>query len=172
MTNLRTFIISTAALAGIAFASPVLATELNAPQGDILLTVSGEISNTNASGVAQFDLKMLKALEQSEITTDTIWTAGEHVFTGVRLDVLLDHLGAQGTTLAATAINDYSVDIPTSDAKPEGPIVAYAMDGKEMSRRDKGPLWVIYPYASSSEYRTEVIYSRSIWQLDRLEVSD
>jgi hypothetical protein len=38
-----------------------------------------------------------------------------------------------------------------------------------MSVRDKGPLWVIYPY-DSDDYRSEVIYSRSIWQLDRLEV--
>jgi hypothetical protein len=44
------------------------------------------------------------------------------------------------------------------------------MDGNAMSVRDKGPLWVIYPYDSDAAYRTEVIYSRSIWQLDRLEV--
>ena len=41
-----------------------------------------------------------------------------------------------------------------------------------MSIRDKGPLWVVYPYDSSADYRTEVIYSRSIWQLDRIEVVD
>jgi hypothetical protein len=43
------------------------------------------------------------------------------------------------------------------------------MDGKTMSVRDKGPLWIIYPYDSSADYRTEVVYSRSIWQLDRIE---
>ena len=57
-----------------------------------------------------------------------------------------------------------------SDAVEEGPIVAYEMDGKLMSRRDKGPLWLIYPYSSNAEYRTEVIYSRSIWQLDRMAI--
>ena len=36
--------------------------------------------------------------------------------------------------------------------------------------RDKGPLWIIYPYDQNTDYQTEVIYSRSIWQLDRIEV--
>jgi hypothetical protein len=41
-----------------------------------------------------------------------------------------------------------------------------------MSLRDKGPLWIIYPYDSKSDFRTEVVYSRSIWQRDRLEALD
>ena len=73
-------------------------------------------------------------------------------------------------TLRATAINDYTVEIPVSDAVEGGPIIAYSVDGKPMSVRDKGPLWVIYPYDSGAQYRSEVIYSRSIWQLDRIEV--
>ena len=64
---------------------------------------------------------------------------------------------------------DYAVTIPTSDAVEGGPIIAYEMDGKPMSRRDKGPLWVIYPFDDSAKYRTETIYSRSIWQLNRIK---
>ena len=41
-----------------------------------------------------------------------------------------------------------------------------------MSVREKGPLWVIYPFDSDPEYQTEVIYSRSIWQLDRIVVEE
>ncbi|RYH00603.1 oxidoreductase, partial [Salipiger sp. IMCC34102] len=40
-----------------------------------------------------------------------------------------------------------------------------------MQVRDKGPLWIVYPYDDTPEYRSEVIYSRSIWQLDRIEVA-
>ncbi|QFT94001.1 Oxidoreductase molybdopterin binding domain protein [Roseovarius sp. THAF9] len=148
------------------------AESLPLPEGRVLLTVSGDIEMTNDGEAATFDLEMLRALGESEIKTDTIWTPGDHVFTGVRLKTLLDHLGAEGSTIEATAINDYSVTIPMSDATEGGPIVAYAMDGKELSRRDKGPLWVIYPFSSSSDYRTEVIYSRSIWQLDRITIKE
>ena len=57
-----------------------------------------------------------------------------------------------------------------SDAVEGGPIIAYYTNGEEMSRRDKGPLWVVYPYDSDIAYQTELVYSRSIWQLDRISV--
>lgn len=143
---------------------------LPAPEGPVLLTVSGNIAVTNVGETAQFDLSMLQALGETDVVTDTIWTPGSHRFTGVLLETLLAAVGAEGADVSATAINDYTVEIPRADATEDGPIIAYAMDGKPMSRRDKGPLWVIYPYASDPKYRTEVIYSRSIWQLDRVTV--
>jgi hypothetical protein len=48
--------------------------------------------------------------------------------------------------------------------------VAYLRNGAEMSMRDKGPLWIVYPYDAKPDYQSELIYSRSIWQLDRIEV--
>ncbi len=167
MVSFRSFIAAT-----LAFAAPALAGDLPEPTGAPVLTVTGAIGQTNRNGAAVFDLDMLRALGERDVRTTTIWTAGEHVFTGVSLDTLLAALGASGARLSATAINDYSVEIPVSDAAPDGPIVAYEMDGKEMSRRDKGPLWVIYPYDAKAEYRSEVVYSRSIWQLDRIAVLD
>jgi hypothetical protein len=44
------------------------------------------------------------------------------------------------------------------------------MDDRPMSVRDKGPLWVVYPFDDVPAYQSETIYSRSIWQLDRIEV--
>jgi hypothetical protein len=49
-------------------------------------------------------------------------------------------------------------------------MIAFRMNGAPMSVRDKGPLWIVYPYDSDPRFQTEIIYSRSIWQLDRLEV--
>ncbi|APE42418.1 oxidoreductase [Sulfitobacter alexandrii] len=146
------------------------AEELAQPQGEVILTVSGPLATTNVDGTAQFDLEMLEALDATTFETTTIWTEGEHSFTGVSLDLLVDRLGLEGETLRATAINDYAIDIPLSDAVEGGPIVAYRMDGDTMSVRDKGPLWIVYPYDANPDYRTEVVYSRSIWQLDRIEV--
>ncbi|MDG1801521.1 MAG: molybdopterin-dependent oxidoreductase, partial [Paracoccaceae bacterium] len=91
-------------------------------------------------------------------------------FKGVSLVTLVTLIGADDGELLATAINDYTVSIPISDAIEGGPIIAYMLNDQEMSVRDKGPLWLIYPYDSSPDYRTEVVYSRSIWQLDRIEL--
>lgn len=159
-----------AAITASVLASGVLAADLPQPQGRVLLTVSGAISNTNGDGVARFDLQMLRDVDATQFVTDTIWTSGMVEFTGVQLDRLLDYVGAEGSTIETIALNDYAVKVPVEDAVDGGPIIAYEMDGKTMSRRDKGPLWLVYPYASSSDYRTEVIYARSIWQLDRMTV--
>ena len=153
-------------------AAPLWANDLAAPTGEVILTVTGLIDVTNVEGSAQFDLNMLEELDSTIVETSTIWTEGTNVFQGVSLAVLVDRLGIEGSNLNATAINDYAVEIPLSDAVAGGPIVAYKMDGNTMSVRDKGPLWVIYPYDSNADYRSEVVYSRSIWQLDRIEAVD
>jgi hypothetical protein len=159
---------ATALVALIAF--PALAEDLSVPKGEVILTVSGQFDTTNVGATAQFDLEMLEALDATTFKTTTIWTNGQNSFTGVSLVALVDHLGIEGETLRATAVNDYAVNIPVSDAVEGGPILAYRIDGETISLREKGPLWVIYPYDANSNYRSEVIYSRSIWQLDRIEV--
>lgn len=163
---LRTLAKTAAILALVAF--PATAEELAAPTGDVILTVTGA-EVTNIDGAAALDLAMLEAMGSTTIETSTIWTEGPQTFEGVSLELLIDRLGIEADRLSAVAINDYAVEIPTSDAVEGGPIIAYKMNGKVMSVRDKGPLWVIYPYDSDPAYQTEVIYSRSIWQLDRLD---
>lgn len=143
---------------------------LPSPQGSILLTVTGDIAVTNSGDSAQFDLEMLKALGTIEYQTETLWTTGTVTFNGPALSSLLDRLGVSSGTIRAQAINDYAIEIPVADIETEAPMIAYAMNGENMSRREKGPLWVIYPYDSDAKYRSEVVYSRSIWQLDRIEV--
>jgi hypothetical protein len=124
---------------------------------------------THEGGTSEFDIAALEALGAEEFSTTTIWTEGEQTFTGVSLLTLLAEAGISDGTLKATAINDYAVEIPVSDAVVGGPIVAYSLNGEPMSVRDKGPLWIVFPFDSNPQYQTEVIYSRSIWQLDRLE---
>ncbi len=166
------FIGTSLALAAGIFAGSLSANSLPNPTGPVVLSVTGAIERINGEAAASFDMALLHSLEQSEITTDTIWTPGTHQFSGVLLKTLLKEVGASGSRVTAFAINDYSVVIPISDATDAGPIVAFAMDGQPMSRREKGPLWIIYPYSSGSEYRTEVIYARSIWQLNRLHIEE
>ncbi|MDP5085535.1 MAG: molybdopterin-dependent oxidoreductase [Yoonia sp.] len=157
-------------VAVIGIAAAASAQDIALPQGAVVLTVTGEIDVANADGTLIFDRETLAALGTEEFETTTIWTEGLHRFEGVSLKTLTDLIGAQEGTLLATAINDYTVEIPVSDAVADGPIIAFKMDGETMSVRDKGPLWVVYPYDMSADYRSEVIYSRSIWQLDRIEV--
>jgi hypothetical protein len=151
-------------------ASQASAAELAKPQGDVVLTVSGTISNFNGEGQAAFDLEMLKLLPVTTFKTKTTWTEGEKSFTGVSMQALLAAVGSTGKVAKSIALNDYAVEIPVSDAVADGPIVAYLMDDQPMSVRDKGPLWIVYPFDEKPEYRTEATYAKSIWQLSRIEL--
>lgn len=140
------------------------------PEGPVILTVTGDISNANSPEGAQFDLAMLDALGTVEFETTTIWTDGPQVFRGVSLQRLVEILDAEGSVIAASALNDYMVEIPVADAVEGGPMLAFENNGRMLAVRDKGPLWLVYPYDSSSDYQSEVIYARSIWQVRRMEI--
>nr|WP_319249781.1 oxidoreductase [uncultured Celeribacter sp.] len=156
----------------VAVLLPLCAFAQEAPtsDGEILLTLSGAISASGAGNPALLDLSALEALEAETFSTTTIWTDGIQTFTGVPLHRLMTHVGAEDGTLRATAINDYAVEIPYEDWSQPGALVAYRKNGELMSVRDKGPLWIVYPYDADPAFQSEVIYSRSIWQLDRIEI--
>lgn len=163
-----------ALLAAICFAAPALpaqdfaATNFAAPTGEVLLTLSGQISQTNGEAMLRLDAAQFAALPQHAFTTSTIWTKGTPTFKGVLLKDLVAAVGATGTTISLTALDDYQITIPMADLRDDGPLLAYLMDGKTLSLRDKGPVWLVYPFDAKADYRTEQTYSRSVWQLDRI----
>ena len=118
----------------------------------------------------ELTLEGLDALDQQSFETTTIWTEGTVTFSGVSLRALLKHLNVEGAAIELVALNDYAITIPISDLEDEVPIIATRMNGKTMSVRDKGPYWLVYPYDADRKYRTETVYSRSIWQLNRLKL--
>lgn len=134
------------------------------PNEETLLTVTG------VPQAVEYSLNDLMELGQTRIRTTTIWTEGVQEFEGVPLIALLTDLGVTGGKLMTRAVNDYAVEVPVSDAVEGGPIIAFHRNGAPMTLREKGPLWLVYPYDSDPKYQTEVVYSRSIWQLDRIEV--
>jgi hypothetical protein len=169
--TVTTFFRAAALAALLPFGGAVWAADpLPLPEQTPILTVTGAISVKNDGETAVIDLAMLEAMGAVTLETSTLWTEGVQSFRGVPLNVLLERLGAEGETIAATALNDYTVEIPASDAVEGGPILAFEANGKPLSVRDKGPLWVVYPYDSGAEYQTEVIYARSIWQVARMEI--
>ncbi|WP_412562391.1 molybdopterin-dependent oxidoreductase [Thalassobius sp. MITS945101] len=140
-----------------------------APMTPALANAVLKVTPAAEARVVELDLDTLRRMPSETITTTTIWTEGEIAFTGVSLKTLVLEMGLTTAEMSFVALNDYAVTIPLSDAVENGPIIAYEMDGKPMSVRDKGPLWVIYPFDSNPEYQAEKYYSRSIWQLHRVE---
>jgi hypothetical protein len=141
-----------------------------APKGRVVLTVSGAIAKTNAGKTHQFDMAMIDALPQHTFTTRTPWYDKAVTFSGPRLSDLIALVGGKGTVMHASAINDYKITIPLSDAVEHPVIMASRIDGKPIPVREKGPLFVVYPFDSSATLRSSVYYERSIWQLKSIHI--
>ena len=84
---------------------------------------------------------------------------------------LLDALGAAGTELRTFALNDYAVTIPIAELRAYPVLLALDRDGQPLSVRERGPLWVIYPWSQHPELDDRVHRQRSIWQLRAIEVA-
>jgi hypothetical protein len=143
---------------------------LDAPGGPVVLTISGKISHVNDGQTATFSMAMLEALPQKTFSTSTPWYPGKVEFTGPLLRDVLAAAGAKGEQVVALALNDYKTEIPISDATQFDMVIARLMDGKPMAIRNRGPLFIVYPYDSKPELRAERYYNRSAWQLSRLIV--
>lgn len=150
--------------------SGAVAGSLNKPADKPILVISGAIENTNDGDKAVFDRKMLEDIGMQSVATTNPWYAGKTVFEGVSLDKLLQTVGADGSSVTVVALNDYVTTIPIDDFKKFNVILAMKRDGADMRVRDKGPLFIIYPYDSNPELQTQTYYTRSAWQVAKIIV--
>lgn len=155
-------------LAGL-FPLMAMANASSPPTGPVVLEVSGAVNVEGSNGVLAFDRAMLEALEWVEIETYTSFTEGPQVFAGPTLSSLLTAVGASGQVIHASAVNDYTVTIPVSDAEAHDVILAMNMNGSPMRVRDKGPIWVVYPLSEEDAER-RLFDDQMIWQLTRMRI--
>ena len=139
------------------------------PEGRVILTVSGNITRTNAGDRAEFDLDMLHALGTEAVSVTTSWT-DEQDFSGVLMRDLLAAVGAKGKTVEAVALSDYTYSINIEDFADYPVIIATKLHGKILKVRDKGPLWIIYPLDRFAEHQRPSVERRMVWQLRQLIV--
>lgn len=170
MTYLSSLCAATAAVVLAFGAMPAVAGPFPEATGEVILTIDGSLGADAPSEGYALDLAALEGLVVEEFSTTTIWTEGAVKFTGVPIAALLKAAGANGTTVTAEALNGYSVEIPMSDLEETVPIIAYRINDEVFSRRDKGPLWIVFPYDRDEKYKSEISYAYSIWQLQRLTV--
>ncbi len=151
-------------------ATTARAAELEPPTGRVVLRLSGAIGIRNDGDAAAFDRAQLEAFPQTTVRTETPWTDGMVEFRGPLARDVLAAIGASGERVRATAINDYAVHIPLADFEAYDVILALRRDGEPMRVRDRGPIWVIYPWSDHGELNTDIYHGRSIWQLRSLVV--
>ncbi|BDA82600.1 oxidoreductase [Aureimonas sp. SA4125] len=143
---------------------------LTTPKAAPVLRIGGHITEHNEGDEAVFDMAGLEALGTRSFATSTPWTDGVATWEGVLLADLMDAVGASGTTIRATALNDYVADVPMRGLREEGAILAMRRDGRPMPISNKGPLFILYPFDDNRDLQQQSVYMRCAWQIARLDI--
>ena len=165
----RSFTVLMAASA-TSFAAQASASPLQSVTDSPILTISGKIENSNDGKRAVFDRQLLEAVGMETMVTRTPWYKEPQNFEGVRLARLMTFVGAYGTIVEASALNDYSCELPISDFTQYNTILALKRNGIYMPVSDKGPLFIVYPFDSAAELQNDKFYMRSAWQVSALRI--
>ena len=148
-------------LLGLLLVSPLTA-KAAAPA---LLIVSADQSQT-------LDLSVddLAAMPQVTVATKNEFSDGMVSYRGPLVRDVLEKAGiGRASSVRFTAVNDYFVDVPTDDFRNYDAILAIEANGERLSRRDKGPIWLMYPISSHPELQDPIYLRRLIWQVVRIE---
>jgi hypothetical protein len=138
----------------------------------VSLAAAPALQLVGAGSTETLDLSIddLAAMDQTTVATETEFTDGKVEFSGPLVREVLERLGLdQAETVRFVAANDYYVDIPVSDFTEYPVILAMDADGKRLSRRDKGPLWLMYPISDYPALKDPIYLRRLIWQVVRIE---
>lgn len=138
---------------------------------------------TNSELARQSKLKIVNMIDQTEtilgledfqklpvtrLQTVTPWTDGMHEFEGVYVKDIAQKYGASSGKGRAVAFNDYQIEFELKDVVEKGGFLAFKRDGEPLSRRDKGPFWVVFPWSERPELDIRSVHGLSIWQLVEL----
>lgn len=133
----------------------------------------GSVTFTKPNGEAvKVSMDQLMELPATEFYTSTPWTNGVQKFKGVSFDLLIDTYGLDADQVRVAALNDYNVIVPTSVLRADGAILVYHLNDAEMSVREKGPFWVVFPYDKDARLQTDTFWSYSVWQVKSIDAKN
>lgn len=164
-----------ALLLHLVLASGAEACDIAEPEGDVILAVDGMINGCNAGREVRLDRQMLdrqliERLPNRQITTENPWGRGGSSDESVGLADVLRFARADDATTVVSAPSDYRTDNPVVDLDAYRVVLADKRDGADLPVRDRGPLFVVFPFSDHPELRTDVRYAQSVWQVNRITV--
>lgn len=149
-------------LAHLTMAATALAQMAPAPGGPVIISIAGGITHHNRgasdpkrdgffayheiqfSKAFGFDLEMLDAMPQHEITCQPPQYAKNATFRGPRLVDVLKKAGAQNVSIKTRALDGFAVDLTSQEIMAKDWILATRADGKPFGIGGKGPVWLMH----------------------------
>lgn len=112
----------------------------------------------------------LERLPQTTFTTSTPWTKGTHTYKGPKLSLITAKFPQPLNGIRVYAVNGYSYDIGIKDLKKSPFILALQQDSKNMTLRNKGPLWVLVPFDQNPQLMSnQKLLNQAVWQVNKIK---
>ncbi len=160
-------------ISGLLFAlavMPLQAREFAAPEGEVVIEITGKVGSLNSEDALRLDLSQIESMPVTEFVTNTPWTDKKETWSGVRVNDLLEAVEASSNKFKASALDDYIIEFANVDIDKYPVIIAYKKEGKYLSTRDLGPLWLMFPFDDFPELDTQANRAMAIWQLIKIEL--
>lgn len=179
-----------ALLIGFAAFAAQAAEQMEAPKEMVLLTVAGEIANTNRGPfdadkdsifarlnisfdrAFAFDRPMLARLKQGKVTATTTELGKAAVFTGPLLKEVLAAVGAAATKVSFVAVNNYEGYLEPEDIVTSGWILALEADGMPLGLGQQGPIWLINTRAPDDPPPNQSHRGHWVWAIFFMRVGE
>lgn len=136
---------------------------------DTLLSIQA-VKNSGCNKSTELNDKALLALPQKQFVTHHSWSENAESFSGPLLEDVLDTTCGNTEKIKLTALNDYAIDMDFSQIKKYQPIVALSVNGKRLSIREKGPLWIMLPLDDHKDIAEKSMDGMMIWQLSNIKI--
>ena len=151
-----------AAVLTLVFATMASAAETKAPAGAVVLTVAGNVANTNRPAYDDksdvflkyherafdkafaFDRAMLESLGVTEIRIAYKDWDSPITFYGPRLADVLKTAGCGGEPLATLALDGFNTEMSEATVKAHDWVLATRADGRPHDIGGRGPLWLVF----------------------------
>lgn len=136
--------------------------DARSPKGAVILTIAGDIAETNRGasdpkldGFMKFheiefkhayalDIAMLEEFPLKEIRCQRPQYSRPVTFSEPLLRDVLKALGAEGASIQTRALDGFAVDLTPKQLAAKDWILATRADGKPFGIGDKGPVWMIH----------------------------
>jgi hypothetical protein len=125
--------------------------KISAPQGEVVLTLTGDIGTANKGSKLELDLASLEKMRRVRVEAAEPFLKRRVMFEGVLLSDLLAVAGvpSSASKISLTALDDYKVDFKLDDVRSSQMLLATKADGKHMPVDRSGPIRIVFPDSSS-----------------------
>jgi len=143
-----------------------------APNGEVILTVTGNISAYNNGDTLELDMATLEKFGLVKYDIDDPWAKTTVNYTGILLSDFLKMVGASPSAenIHIVALDDYEVDITVTEAQKWPVLLATQSNGQYMTMAENGPTRIIFPFGRYSDVDVVLYQDLSIWSIKNIEV--